>query len=244
MLDFLKKNKPIRSPQKEDAFQQTYFLMAEGVHQLKQFYHFHEPFEIIEENLDEVRFFEDLNERRRLDAEVLSCIAANVPPGNMLDIGTYKGHSAARMAVNSPQSYVFTVNIHPDELQQGGTLVTGVPPINDIGIFYREHNLQNVTQIFANTRTWQVPAEINELSLVYIDGCHDREYVYSDTKLIIDRVQSGGFILWHDCSPLYRKNYPWIHQVMLALEQLISENVLTPFILNVKHSWIGIWRKQ
>lgn len=240
MLNFLKKSKA----QKEDVFQQAYFVVADGLHQLKLFYNFQNSFTLIEENLDEVRFFEDLNGRRRMDAEVLSLIAANAPAGNMLDIGTYMGHSAARMAVNSPHSRVFTVNIHPDELQQGGTLVTGVPPIHDIGSFYREHNLQNVTQIFANTSTWRLPEEINELSLVYIDGCHDREYVYSDTKLIFDRVLPGGFILWHDCSPVYRRNYPWIHQVMLALEQLVEEKVITPFVLNVKHSWIGIWRKQ
>jgi hypothetical protein len=200
-------------------------------------------FSLVENNLDEVRFFEDLNARRRLDAEVLSLVAANVPPGKLLDIGTYLGHSATRMAVNSPDSLVYTVNIHPDELLAGGEFVTGALEVEEIGSFYREKGLSNVRQIFANTKNWQIPAEICDLSLVYVDGCHDTDFVYHDTRLVLERVMNGGFILWHDCSPLYRNNYAWIDSAMRGIEKVLAEGLITPYILNVKHSWIGLWRK-
>lgn len=219
-------------------------MTVESLDNLKQFYSFNEKFELIENNLDEVRFFEDLNARRRLDAEVLSLVAANAPPGKMLDIGTYLGHSAARMAVNSPSSIVYTVNIHPDELLAGGEFVTGTPKVEEIGSFYREKGIANIRQIFANTKNWQVPGEICDLSLVYVDGCHDTECVYNDTKLVIDRLVKGGFILWHDCSPNYRSNYVWIDAAMKGIEKLLENGVITPYILNVQHSWIGIWRKM
>jgi hypothetical protein len=224
-------------------FGRSDFLIVESLRNLTEFYSFHKKFELIETNLDEVRFFEDLNGRRRLDAEVLSLVAANVPAGKMLDIGTYLGHSAARMAVNSPGSLVYTVNIHPDELLEGGEFVTGAPKAEEIGSYYRENGLSNIQQIFANTKNWQIPVEICDLSLVYVDGCHDTECVYNDTKLVLDRVMKGGFILWHDCSPVYRSNYAWIDSAMRGIEKLQSEGLITPYILNVKHSWVGLWRK-
>lgn len=224
-------------------FKRNDFLTVESLENLRSFYSFNENFVLIEDNLDEVRFFEDLNARRRLDAEVLSLVAANVPAGKMLDIGTYLGHSAARMAVNSPQSLVYTVNIHPDELLAGGQFVTGAPTLEQIGSFYRNKGLSNVRQVFANTKHWQIPDEICDLSLVYIDGCHDTDCVYQDAKSVLDRVAQGGFILWHDCSPLYRNNYAWIDASMRGVERLLEEGLITPYILNVKNSWIGLWRK-
>jgi predicted O-methyltransferase YrrM len=220
------------------------FLIVDSLDNLKAFWGFEKNFVIVENNLDEVRFFEDLNHRRRLDVEVLSLVAANVPVGKMLDIGTYLGHSAARMAVNSPRSHIYTVNIHPDDLRDSGKLITGVPTVEEIGSFYRQKNLKNIQQVFANTKTWNPPEEVNNLSLAYIDGCHDKEFVYSDTKLIIDRVISGGFILWHDCSPIYCKNFHWIDEAMQGIERLIREEIIKGYVLNVRNSWIGIWKKQ
>lgn len=225
------------------AFIRNDFLTVESLENLKKFFSFRKEFILVENNLDEARFFEDLNARRRLDAEVLSLLAANVPAGKMLDIGTYLGHSAARMAANSPGSLVYTVNIHPDELLAGGEFVTGAPKVEEIGSFYRERGLSNVQQIFANTKNWQIPPEIRDLSLVYVDGCHDADCVYHDTRLAVERVVKDGFILWHDCSPLYRSNYAWVDAAMRGIEKALAEGLITPYILNVKHSWIGLWRK-
>ena len=222
---------------------EKHFFLVESKEELASFYRFDKQEILIEDDLDQVRFIEDLNSRRRRDAEVLSFIAANTEPGKMLDIGTHVGRSAARMAVNSPDSTVYTVNIPPDDFTQGGSLTTERLEMEKIGSYYRERNLSNIKQIYANTKTWDVPDEISDLSLVYIDGCHDKEFVYSDTKNIIDRVKPGGFILWHDCSPIYRKHFHWIDEAMQGIEKLLKEKIIADHILNVKNSWIGIWRK-
>lgn len=231
---FFKKNsKPVNN-----------FFIADTIEELCRYFNLIKPPVIIEEDLDEVRFIEDINQRRRWDAEVLSVIAANVPIGKMLDIGTHEGRSAARMAVNSPGSQVYTVNIHPDDLKNPGELVTDILEEERIGSYYREKNLANIKQIFANTKTWDIPKEIDQLSLVYIDGCHDKEFVYSDTKKILNRVRPGGFILWHDCTPVYRDKFYWIDEVMKGIEELIVENIISGEIINVRNSWIGVWRKK
>lgn len=223
---------------------EKFFFVVDSIDELARFFGFQKDGILVEDDLDKVRFIEDLNSRRRRDAEVLSLVAANVRPGKMLDIGTHFGRSAARMAANSPQSMVYTVNIHPDEYAQGGNLKTECLSVEEIGSYYRKKGLTNLTQIYANTKTWIVPDYINDLSLVYVDGCHDKEFVYSDTRLIIDRMTPGGFILWHDCSPIYRKHFHWIDQAMQGIERLLSEGIIWGSILNVRNSWIGIWRKS
>jgi hypothetical protein len=223
---------------------EKHFFVADSLEELCRFYGLSGDFTIIEDDLDEVRFIDDLNSRRRRDAEVLSLIAANAGPGKMLDIGTHFGKSAARMAANSPASLVYTVNIHPDEFKQGGKLTTECLTVEQIGSFYRQKKLTNIVQIYANTKYWNVPPEISDLSVVYVDGCHDMEFVFSDTKLVIDRVKKGGFILWHDCSPIYRKHFRWIDQAMHGIEMLLADGTIKGPVLNVRNSWIGIWKKQ
>ncbi len=199
---------------------------------------------LTEGDLDNINYITDINSRKLRDAEVLSLVAANIAPGNMLDIGTHHGRSAARMAVNSPQSMVYTVNIPPEDYGAGGCLKTQCLSKDEIGSFYRSKNLKNIQQIYANTKTWKVPDYIDDLALVYVDGCHDKAFVYSDTKLIIDRVRPGGFILWHDCSPIYRRHFDWIDEVMQGIEMLLKENIIAGNILNVRNSWIGIFKKE
>jgi hypothetical protein len=223
---------------------EKYCFVVDDVQELARFFNFNTPQILIEDDLDTVTFITDINSRKLRDAEVLSLIAANIEPGNILDIGTYQGRSAARMAVNSPGSTVYTVNIPPEEYKEGGCLKTECLARDEIGSFYRNKQLANIQQIYANTKTWTVPDNINNLSLVYVDGCHDKKFVYGDTRLILDRIRPGGFILWHDFSPIYRKHFDWINEVMQGIERLIKEKIIVGNILNVRNSWIGIFKKD
>jgi len=219
------------------------FLVLDSIEDLKDYFNFQKSHRIFESDLDIVNNPCDINRRKYRDAEVLSVMAANAPAGRILDIGTHLGRSAARMAVNSPRSTIYTVNIHPDDARDAGLLVTDILSEEQIGSFYRERNIQNIRQLYANTKYWQVPEELSDLSLVYVDGCHDTDFVISDTKLVFSRVRKGGFILWHDFTPIYRDNFSWIDTAMRGVEQLIREGLITGFVLNVRNSWIGIWQK-
>jgi predicted O-methyltransferase YrrM len=226
----------INNPLEKNCF------VVDSKEELIKYYAFTKKEILIEDDLDEIRFIEDLNSRRRRDAEVLSLVAANAPSGTMLDIGTHLGRSSARMAVNSPQSTIYTVNVQPDDFRTAGRLTTEELTLQQIGSYYREKGLSNIKQIYANTNTWNIPNSIDQLSLVYVDGCHDKKTVYSDTKRVLQRVKHGGFILWHDCSPIYRGHFHWIHEVMCGIEQLFQEKVITGHILNVRNSWIGVYK--
>jgi predicted O-methyltransferase YrrM len=235
MLFFRKRNNLLRYLDKN-------CFILESKSSLASLFKFHKYEKIIEKDLDEVNYLEDINSRKRNDSEVLSLVAANAPKGCMLDIGTHLGRSASRMSVNSPESTVYTVNVHPDNFEEAGVLTTERLSVDQIGSFYRENNLANIVQLFANTLDWEIPSYIDNISLAYIDGCHDAQAVYSDTKLIMERIMPGGFILWHDFSPIYRNNFHWIDACMTGIERLYRENIITGPIFNVRHSWIGIWK--
>jgi hypothetical protein len=224
---------------------QNNFFVIDDIADLALLYKFTNKPVMVEDDLHTVNVISELNKRKILDANVLGMFAANCEPGNMLEIGTYYGAGTALMATNSPNSTIYTVNILPEQIgESAGGYTTSFLTKEQIGSFYKEKNLQNIKQIYANTKTWQVEEEVKDLSLVFIDGCHDTEFVYSDTRLILDRVKKGGFILWHDCSPVCRYNFEWVDASMRGIEKLIAEKLITGYILNVRNSWIGIWRKE
>lgn len=187
-------------------------------------------------------YIEDANQRRIRDAEVIGTVCRNVGSGVFLDIGTAGGHSAALMSVNAPASRIFTVNIPPEELESGagGVLTTRVFSRDEIGAYYRERRLGNITQILANTATWK--PDIGVIDVAFVDGCHDADFVYNDTRKVLENAKPGSFILWHDFHPGLTEVYGWIDDVCLGVERLIENGLVRGRILHVRDSWVGVYR--
>ena len=183
---------------------------------------------------------EDLNERRIRDAEVLGVAACNTKPSICLDIGTGFGHSAALMALNAPQSQVHTVNILPEDMHKGGKLTTGTLKKEEIGAYYKEQGLINITQHFANTARWT--PNIGNIDVAFIDGCHDTKFVYNDTKIVLKHMRQGSFVLWHDFNLDLVDKYPWIRSVCAGVEKLFAHGLLNGQIFHVRDSWIRVYR--
>ena len=187
-------------------------------------------------------YVEDVNERRIRDAESLATVMRNAKPAVALEIGTAKGMSTVLMSVNSPDSKIFTLNIPPEEIHagKGGTLTTVALERENIGIAYRERNLRNITQILANTATWE--PQIGEIDVAFIDGCHDSEFVYNDTRKVLKHMKPGGFILWHDFNLDMMNKFGWIKSVCSGVEKLYADGLIKGRIFHVRDSWVGIYR--
>jgi len=194
--------------------------------------------ELVGDHLGQFQYFEDLNERRLRDAEVIATVCANHSTPNIVEIGTAGGVTTALMAVNSPSSIVHTINIPPEEIHEGGHYTTFAPSHIEIGKAYRDLGLKNVRQIFANTAHWK--NNISPIGIALIDGCHDAEFVYSDSKKLIASMPPGSFILWHDFAPELARVYPWIADVCLGVERLFTNKIIKGRILHLDDSWIGL----
>ncbi len=192
---------------------------------------------------DDLRAFEhleDLNDRRVRDAEVIGAACRNGEPRIVLEIGTGTGRTTALMARNAPSANVYTVNIPPDEIGDGGVLVTSAPSREEIGRYYREQGLSNVTQILANTLRWE--PDFGPVDVAFIDGCHDAEFVYGDTKKALGICRPGSVVLWHDFAPPLADTYGWIKEVCRGIERLYEEGLLNGRILHLQDSWVGLYR--
>jgi len=186
-------------------------------------------------------YIEDANERRIRDAESIATVIRNTNPNTVLEIGTSNGMGTILIAANAPLAQIFTINIPPEEILsgEGGVLTTVAIEKEKIGIEYKKRDLPNITQIFANTATWQ--PDIGTIDIAFIDGCHDTEFVYNDTKKILPFMKKGGFVLWHDFNPELVKKYDWINSVCLGVEKLYADGLIRGRIMHIKDSWVGIY---
>jgi len=218
--------------------------VVDTVGELKEVFDLERDGVILESDLNVIANECDLHERKHRDAEVLCTLAAN-SYGACLDLGTSYGRSAFKLATNlGDRGTVFTVNILPEQYDaSGGQLITHLLTREEIGSYYRAHQLKNIQQIYANTAIWAVPTEIQDLAVVFVDAAHDADRVYEDTKNIYERIRPGGFICWHDFSPDRRAKYDWIDSVMRGVERFLAEAVPDAEILHLRHSWTGVLRK-
>jgi hypothetical protein len=109
-----------------------------------------------------------------------------------------------------------------------------------IGIEYKKRNFKNIKQIYANTAKWK--PNIGIIDVAFIDGCHDKEFVYNDSRKVLEHMKPGSFILWHDFNLDLAKKYNWINDICQAVEDLIKENYVKGRIFHIKNSWVGIYK--
>ena len=196
---------------------------------------------ILEKDIHEYTNYTDDNDRKYHDAEVLTTIMANLG-GDCLEIGTSSGHGSYKLATNT-KGKVYTLNALPEQIS--GNFITYTPPKNKIGSYLIENNIKNFQQIYADSMTWIIPNYIQNLSLVFIDGCHDTNYVYSDSKKTFNKIKKGGFIIWHDFNPEYRNNpnFSWINSCMNGVEKFCTEMKIEK-VFHLKNSYMGFAKKN
>lgn len=187
-------------------------------------------------------YVEDINERRIRDAESLAVVLRNVDPKVVVEIGTSDGMGTILMAANAPKTKIFTVNIPPEEILsgEGGELTTIALEKEKIGKAYRDRDLKNIVQIYANTAKWE--PNIGKIDVAFIDGCHDTEFIYNDTRKVLKYMKSGSFVLWHDFNPDLIEKFPWIGSVCMGVEKLYKEGLIEGRIFHIKDSWVGIYQ--
>ncbi|MBL8015383.1 MAG: class I SAM-dependent methyltransferase [Candidatus Doudnabacteria bacterium] len=193
-------------------------------------------------DIDDFDYIEDVNERRKRDSESIATVMQNAQAKVALEIGTANGMGTVLMAANAPKTKIYTINIEPEEALTGagGKLITVAMQKEEIGIEFRKRKLTNVEQIYANTATWE--PNIGMIDVAFIDGSHDSEFVYNDTKKVLSAMEPGDFILWHDFNLELAPKYNWIGSVCAGVERLCAEGYVKGRIFHIRDSWVGIYR--
>jgi hypothetical protein len=193
-------------------------------------------------DLDRFEYVEDVNERRRRDAEAIASVVRGANPRTIVEIGTSTGEGTVLLAANAPGARIFTVNIPPEEIEggAGGVHTTVALERERIGMAYRQRGLPNIEQVYANTATW-VP-DVGQVDVAFIDGCHDSDFVFNDTIKMLRNAVPGTFLLWHDFNLGLVDNYPWIKSVCAGVERLFEAGHLQGRVFHVRDSWVGVYR--
>lgn len=206
----------------------------DNIEELKNHFNFTSSGIILEPDIHTVENETDLNERKFHDAEVLTTLAKNLQ-GDIIEIGTSHGHGTYKMATNT-SGMVYTLNALPD--QMSGEAVTHAISATEIGSYLKKNGIKNYTQFYSNSMKWEIPSCINNISMSFIDGCHDSDFVYFDSKNTYPRIKNGGFIVWHDFSPLLESKYTWIQSSMNGVRKFVHEFKINE-VYHLKNSWVG-----
>jgi hypothetical protein len=139
------------------------------------------------------------------EAMVLLSILAAEAPGEVLEIGTFMGHTTRAMAENLPDAIIHTVDLPPDfpEPQNAGQKM----PKDDFHLIARrivgrEFKGQTaeprIRQHFGDTAMIRFQ-EFGRSNFFFIDGSHTYEYCKQDSEKCFALCGGHGTFLWHDC---------------------------------------------
>lgn len=119
------------------------------------------------------------------------------------EIGTFNGGTTAMIAENLPDDgRVVTVDL-PDEAFDA-TQHPDAFGASDVGSVHRaspaSHKVEEVRvdSLRLDATPWRAWAD-----LVLVDGAHDYEHGFSDTRSALQIVKPGGIVLWDDFDPYW-----------------------------------------
>jgi hypothetical protein len=126
-------------------------------------------------------------------------------PREVLEIGTYMGHTTKRMAENLDHSIIHTIDLPLDfsiAQDQDNPL-----PKDDFHLITRrvvgrqfkgQHCETRIVQHFGDTAKMDFNT-LGEPSFFFIDGSHTYEYCRQDSEKCLRLCRPGATFLWHDC---------------------------------------------
>lgn len=140
--------------------------------------------------------------------EALALLAVLVveQPREVLEIGTYMGHTSRLLAENLEGGTIHTVDL-PESFQVEDDS-TGTLPKDDhhliqkrnVGREYRDHPCRDrIRQHFADTATWDF-RDAGAPAFFFIDGSHTYDYCKNDSEKCFALGTGPAVFMWHDCS--------------------------------------------
>jgi Methyltransferase domain len=139
------------------------------------------------------------------EATVLLAILVAEAPKEVLEIGTYMGHTTQQMAENLESAIIHTVDL-PEEFAAQTDSEKQLPKddfhLINTRVVGREFKNRpcaaRVIQHFGDTATWDFRAA-GRPTFFFIDGSHTYEYCKSDSEKSLALAGEGAVFLWHDC---------------------------------------------
>lgn len=139
------------------------------------------------------------------EAMALLSILTAENPREVLEIGTYMGHTTKAMAENLYDSIIHTVDLPPDFSEQQDS--KNGPQKDDFHLIARrvvgrefKGNIveQRIRQHFGDTASISFE-KFGNPTFFFFDGSHTSEYCKQDSEKCFVLCGGEGTFLWHDC---------------------------------------------
>jgi len=130
-------------------------------------------------------------------------------PNQVLEIGTYMGHSTRAMAENLENAIIHTVDLPPDFSIASDS--HKILPKDDfhlisrriVGREFKGRACENrIVQHFGDTEKFDF-TKAGHPTFFFIDGSHTYEYCKNDSEKCLQTCPIGGTFLWHDCDLMH-----------------------------------------
>lgn len=152
-------------------------------------------------------FYQNIGEDWFNYPELYQSVVAKFTEGNFIEIGSWKGRSAAYMAVeifNSEKN----INFYCVDTWKGSVEHEEMDCIKGDSL-YKEfmNNIQPVSDIIKPIRKSSIEAskdfEDNFFDFIFIDAAHDYESVKQDLLAWYPKLKKGGIFAGHDYHPFW-----------------------------------------
>lgn len=138
-------------------------------------------------------------------AITLLSILIKEQPKEVLEIGTFKGHTTYLMALNLKNSIIHTIDL-PEDFDSSNDTNIEIPKDDFhliknriVGREYKNKQYSSkIIQHYGDTANWDFN-KAGEANFFFIDGSHTYEYCKNDTEKAMKLCKNKGTFLWHDC---------------------------------------------
>jgi predicted O-methyltransferase YrrM len=156
----------------------------------------------------------------------LAYLIQAINPALIFEIGTFVGRTTRLFAMNSSESCrVITLDLDQDKVPHRiGEAFLGKPEED------------RIAQLHGDSLTFDFSPWFKKCDFVWIDACHDYQYVEADTKTALQIVKPGGWIAWHD----YRHS-AWWSGVTRCVKDMRSEY---PLIKHLRGTTIAVLKAE
>lgn len=138
-----------------------------------------------------------------LEEYVLLSLVRSRNVQTFFEFGTYLGQTSYMLAKNFPSLRIHTIDLPAADvdrtsipLSAGERRYVEKPVVGEkfLGTLEQER----ITQLIGDSATFDYSPFQGTMDCVFVDGCHDYDYVKNDTLHARGLLKNKGMILWHD----------------------------------------------
>jgi hypothetical protein len=169
---------------------------------------------------------------------VLSLLVAERPQ-EVLEIGTFMGHTTERMAANLPKAMIHTIDLPLDyspSIDPNSGLKDDFHLIarRKVGReFVGTETGKRIVQHLGDTRAMDFKS-LGHPTFFFIDGSHTYEYCKQDSEKCLEACGGAGTFLWHDCDEVH----PDVVKFLLEWRSLGRD------VVRIKGTFIAYWKAE